>query len=351
MVNKPYRLIPKAIQRVEGILHDLGLEPLDRNFTPAVAAKKHQRFYMTPVHYRGTVAWFKAGLESAPGLDRGLQHESLVQKSFADFEKKYRPGFHSPSFIKAGKRGPTRWLLRKYWQGDYAGDMVTSYGLTLDFMKRVSPLRMARIVADVQSMTSFMQRRSKLHRHDAGWYLLDFRYYRKHFFSKMLRHTLNPGLQSADVDRFEHHIANRQKFLKDHSRTFAHGDLYPNNIMLVGKKPDVVLFDWELAHWNLPGFDVVMLYLMAWQNPLWQKAFRRASLALLPRTPVTEQAWYLAMLSLSVRLSGFAFLRLTNGQPSRYPPLPAANRPIIRRLWRVMSKELIEADQWLSRHP
>lgn len=344
-----YRTIPGALDRINRLMRQRKLAPLDPTFTPTRAAKEQQRFYMTPVHDRGQVIWFKASLQNAPGLSRSLHHEITMQRSFRDYEARYHPPFLSPSFIAAGGSPDWRWLLRKYWQGDFAGSMDDSFGLTGAFVRRVSPARMAHVIASVGKMSSFMRRRLTIPVHDAGWYGLDFRYYQQHYFQHVTHHALNPGWTPAMVRRWYRYLGRSKTFLHQHATVLSHGDLYPNNIMILGtpEHTRVVLFDWELANWNLPTFDATMVWLMAWRHPKWQKSFRQSIEHRLGDSSVMRQSWNLSSLSLLTRLSAFTFLRLTGLQPERYPTLPKKHRAVMRRMWLHMSRRLTDLDSLL----
>lgn len=338
-----YSILTTAPASIERVLRDLHLRPADRDYTPAVAVKERARFYMTPVvDRRGHQVWFKATLRKGDWLRHSLREEIRVQRGFADYEKRYHPRFDSPSFIAShDNRHGFVWLLRKYWEGIFAGDMTEWFGLSPVFYRHVSPAVMANILADVRAMTPFMGRRMSLDQHSAGWYLLDFHYYRRHFFAPLLKSSFNPGWRHDDIDRMEELIHAQRAFLRRHATTFSHGDFYPNNIMIRPKSSrPVVLFDWELSHLNLPTFDATMLYLHAWRRPIWQAEFRRLTFRHLGQSKVMHDAWRLSMLSLATRLAGFAFIRLTNGQPDRYPRLPKSQRPTMEKLFRHHLKHL-----------
>lgn len=331
-----YKLIPNATARINSLMAELHLRPLNPKHTPAQAIKDRARFYMGPmVKRRGQIVWFKTSLQDMVWLRRGLREEMRVQKAFADYERAHRPHFDSPSWLAGGDdHHGGLWLMRKYWQDTYAGDMDTTFGLTNAFLNRVPAKAMAAVLADVRSMSGFMTKRLTLDRHRLDWYLLDFHYYRRHFFPLWLPHKLNPGWKIADVQRLEKTLRDHHTFFNRQAKTFTHGDMYPNNIMVRGGQRPVVLFDWELSHLNLPTFDAVMIYLQAWRQPRWQQAFRDATLRLLGADEGAKTAWRLAMISLATRLTAFCFLRLTNGQPDRYPPLPRQYRAMLQTMYK-----------------
>lgn len=340
-----YQVIAQAPGRIGIVLNTLRIRPAGPRLTPEVAIKNQARFYAVPVVTTGgQTAWFKAGLQRSPWLQQSLREEIRVQRAFADYELAHRPDFDSPSYLQSGddRRG-FAWLLRKYWTGQFAGNMDDSFGLTDVFLRQVSPGRMAKVLADVRAMTGFMKRRLKPPVHNLSWYLLDWGYYRQHFFRRWLGHRLNPGWRRHDLDRLENWLRRQRPFIARHTTVFTHGDLYPNNIMIRRNPRPVVLFDWELTHLNLPTFDPVMIYLQAWRRPGWQRAFRQVVFRQLGASPATQLAWRLAMVSLATRLTAFCWFRLTNGQPERYPPLPVVHRPTIRRLYRLNLAELTSA--------
>ncbi|MBI2985030.1 MAG: phosphotransferase [Candidatus Kerfeldbacteria bacterium] len=347
MVGRRYRLFPQALERIQATMERRQLRPVNPRRTPSLAARRYNRYYMAPVHDRRHVVWFKAGLENAPGLDRSLREEISIQRVFAAYERLHQPRFDSPSFLASGGRGRWRWLLRKYWTGAFAGDMVTHFGLSPSFCRRIRPEIMAGVVRDIRAMTPFVSARITLPIHDVGWYRLDFNYYQREFWQPFLRHPLNTAWRPADVRRLESHFRRAKVFLRHRATAFTHGDLYPNNIMVQSGRRKIVLFDWELSHRNLPTFDAVMVWLMAWQQPTWRQVFRDACLRSLGRSADTDRAWNLAQLSLTIRLAGFCFIRLAGRQPERYPPLPSRFRPVLKKMLAAMLHRLAVADQSL----
>lgn len=324
-------------EQIRQLLAGLRVQPLDRRYTPAIAAKRGDRYYMTPVvDARGRSVWLKTTLHDTPWLRHSLREEIHVQKTFAAYERQSRPRFDSPSFIAAGdNRRGFIWLVRKYWDGVFAGDMTDRFGTSFSFLRRVSPIMMANILHDVRAMTGFAQRRMHPDQHAYRWYALDFTYYQKEFYRPFLRHALNRDWNRDTVDRLADALARHRSFLANHATVFTHGDLYPNNIMYrAGARHPVVVFDWELSHNNLPTFDAVMVYLHAWRDPAWQKSFRDQTFRLLGHPTSTRTAWNLAMVSLGTRLAGFCFIRLTNRQPDHYPRLKPRERRLLLPLFR-----------------
>lgn len=330
-------ITPQRAEQIRHLLAELRVQPLDPGYTPAAAAASGQRYFMTPVvDRRQRSVWLKATLHDTPWLRRSLREEIRVQRAFAAYEAKYHPRFDSPSYIASGdNRRGFIWLVRKYWTGIFAGDMTDRFGMSFVFLRRVSPVTMAAIYHDVRAMTSFVKRRIDPGVHDYRWYALDLAYYQKTFFRPLLRSPLDAGWNKDTVDRLEATLAQYRSFFGQHGTTFTHGDMYPNNIMFrPGARHPVVLFDWELSHLNLPTFDPVMVYLQAWRSPRWQAAFKQQTLRLLGQPRVMTTAWNLAQVSLATRLAAFCFIRLTNSQPERYPPIRPAERRVILPLFR-----------------
>ncbi len=345
------KISPRRAQQIRRLLIDLKMRPLDRRYTPEAAARRGSRYYMTPVvDHRQRSVWLKTTLHDTPWLRRSLREEIRVQKTFAAYEARHHPHFDSPSFLAAGddRRGFI-WLVRRYWTGVFAGDMTDRFGLSLMFLRRTSPLTLATVCHDVRAMTGFVRRRMKPDTHAYRWYALDLAYYQKGFFRPLLRHDLNPGWNRDTVDRLTETLANYRSFLTRQAAVFTHGDLYPNNIMFrPGARRSVVLFDWELSHFNLPTFDPVMVYLHAWRRPTWQRDFRRETLSLLGQSHTATVAWHIALLSLAMRLAGFCFVRLTNRQPDRYPSIRPSERRVLAPLLRRNLAHLEEALRVLS---
>jgi|GEM_PF-1720183 len=341
-VNR-YQVVPGVADRIRATLRDLRLTPIDPSYTPESAMKHRARYYMTPVHTpRRTVVWFKATLQRDAHLRRALREEIRVQKLFVLYERRAHPSFDSPSYIAHGDdRRSFLWLVRRYWEGMFAGDMSEWYGFSPAFFRAVKPAAMAKILGDVRGMSAFMRRRNPLESHQLGWYMLDFHYYEREFLRPMVRNHPAPGWDRGRIDQVAECFLSARKFFNTNARVFTHGDMYPTNIMIrsTARRP-VVLFDWELSHLNLPTFDAVMVYLHAWRQPRWQRAFKAHTISALGDSPTTDRAWRLAMLSLAIRLAGFCYIRLHHLQPDRYPTLRRTDRPILERWYRSLLNEI-----------
>ncbi len=342
---KPYRLIPGIVPWIESSLAALKLRPLRETDTINEAIGRQARYYMAPmVTAKKTVVWFKASLQQEPHLRRALREEIRVQQLFAAYEKRTSPHFDSPSYIAHHDARGRLWLVRRYWDGMFAGDMTEWFGFSPSFFRAVRPQAMAAIVDDIRGMSAFFRRRSRLEVHGLGWYMLDFHYYEREFLRPMLRRHPTAGWTTDDVDRIAEALLSAKTFFARHANTFTHGDMYPTNIMVrsTGRRP-VVVFDWELAHANIPTFDAVMVYLHAWRNPRWQRQFRLVTEKQLGQGPTTSRAWALATLSLATRLAGFCYIRLNHAQPNRYPRLPASQRPALERAYHIFLREMRQA--------
>ncbi len=338
MVTRRYQLVPGGVNWIDDTLRREKLEPVPATYRPSVAVKRRARFYMTAVRYRGGLAWFKASLKSEPRLLRGLRDEISTQQALAAYERRARTSFDSPSWLTGSSRRDRAWLLRRYWIGSYAGDMQNGFGWSPGFVRVVRPERMATVVQEIGRMSTFMRGRLRLPTHHHGWYRLDYQYYRRKILPGLLKHSLNPGWTKRGLLNWEALLDRHRNFLKRHATSFTHGDLYPNNLMLArrGQRHTIVLFDWELVNWTLPTLDAVLVWLLAWQHPLWQTKFRRAFFKQIGGGQPMIRAWNLAQLSLAVRLLAYAFVRLTNGQPQHYPRLPRPSRSRAERMARAM---------------
>lgn len=338
-----YHLLPGIIGKIERMLAELRVKPVDQTATPTAFAKKKSRVYMTPVvTEKGATLWFKSSLQDWSWVRSTLREEIRVHRIFAEYEKKHKPSFDSPTLLAGhdDRRGFV-WFLRKYWDGLPAGDMNDEFGFSDQFFRRVSPLAMARALRDARGMTSFVRRRMEPETHGLRWYMNDWEYYRKTFWRPLVNHRLNPGWTKSDIDALQGWLLDQRRTLERHANVFTHGDLYPNNIMISpGTRRSIVLFDWELSHLNLASFDAVMVWLQAWRRPAWQTAFRLATERDLGSTPMQARLWSIATLSLATRLGAFAWHRLTNHLPDRYPPLLPKQRPRVEKMYAHMIRQL-----------
>ncbi len=338
-----YHLLPGIVEKIERALAELRVRPADRAATPANFAAKQSRVYMTPVvTRRGTTLWFKSSLQDWPWARTTLREEIRIHRLFAEYEKRGRPCFDSPTLVAGhDDRHGFVWFLRKYWDGLLAGDMNDEFGFSDQFFRRVRPTMMANVLRDVRLMTPFVRALMDPAVHQLRWYMTDWDYYRKTFWRPLLANPTERAWKKTDVDALTGWLLDQRLIIARAARTFTHGDLYPNNIMISpGTRRPVVLFDWELSHLNLPTFDPVMVYLQAWRRPVWQKIFRAQVLADLGPTPRMIRLWDVAALSLATRLGAFAYHRLTNSLPRRYPRLPTKHRPTLARMSLAMMAEL-----------
>ncbi len=289
-----YHTILDARRKIKKTLKTLGLKVVDKNFTIEKAIKNENRFF-SPLclNKKGQKRFFKARLQDTGEVLRTLKKEIKFYRSVAPLITSTQPAVHIPKIIRhqTGKNGYA-WLLREYFEGEPAGLMDMDFGIKKNFLKKISPKDFAQKLIAYQKITPRIKKKIKLSRHGYYWYKSDYYFYKN---TETLRQFIPRELKAVGKI-----FAKNKKFLDKEAKVLAHGDLYPNNILLLSPNHFAII-DWELIHLNNPAFDVAFIWLTAFRDSRWRKSFLQAILNLTANQKKFKKLFRLVCLSLSLR--------------------------------------------------
>jgi thiamine kinase-like enzyme len=293
-MNYQYQTIPRADEKIKKTMKFFGLKPIDPNFTIKKSIKSEGRFY-APVCFdkKKKKVFFKARLQNTDEVLRTLKKEIEFHRSIAPLITKTKPAFLIPKIIQAKvKKDGYAWLLRDYFEGSFAGWMDIDFGVQKEFLKKISPKNFAQKIIAYQKITKRVVKKIKLNQHGHYWYKSDYNFYKNtETLKSFIPHELN------EIGKI---FEKNKKFLSNQAKTLAHGDLYPNNILLLPHNK-IALIDWELIHLNNPAFDIAFTWMTAFRDAKWQKIFLQEILNLIPNKKTFKKLFRLACLSLSLR--------------------------------------------------
>lgn len=147
------------------------------------------------------------------------------------------------------------WFWQEYLTWDLAGDTVETYGIKKEAFPLINPEKLARAICELQSFTfSDPTMDTRL----ANFYLKNVSEFRSAL-------TLEFGGNFAH--KVEEFLVSKKGLVDKYSHFLANGDLHPQNIMYQGDK--FVLVDWDLLHFNNPGWDLCGLFVWGWRDSSW----------------------------------------------------------------------------------
>jgi len=317
-----YRTIARPAGRIHATLTSLGLAVADEMNVRRAIREQRRLFSVVVRNQAGERFFFKARLQADPWLSRSLRHEAAVLRGLND--RTLHLHFAFPHLVADGHDGAFNWIIREFWDAEFSGEMNDTFGMTAKFLRHVPANRLAQAVADIGQLPRHFRADAPTVRHGRAWYLGDLGHYEKNVFPAFYRSPLNTfGFTSAMFPVLRRRLATSKAFGR---LVFSHGDLYPNNIFLNHNK-QLSINDWDFSNLNLPTFDASMVCLHAWRSPVWVRQFARRFSA---GHAGLQPSWLASHTSLSVRLTGYAIVRLLNVEGERYPqPTPHERRELI----------------------
>ena len=297
----------------------LDIVPVDPKVTIDHFVKNEKRFFMPAVHdKKGDTYFFKARLQDTHEVYRAALNEINFHKKIRPIAHQVRSHFIIPEYKKSGieKDYGFIWFLREYQEGKFAGIMDLDIGYTDEFLKKISPDRLAKAVIAFQVLTKKVTKVIKVPKHGFNWYDTDFQYYiQKPHLQRFLK---------EEVPFIDHFYKSQKQFIEKNSNTLSHGDFYPNNVM-VNPQGKLVLFDWELLNLNNVAFDPCFIYMLSWRRSGWRDKFLRTIYRQQKNQDRFQKLFRICVFSLSLRFVRHARLAKTNDyamqmKKSGYPP-------------------------------
>lgn len=161
--------------------------------------------------------------------------------------------------------GQGNYLYYVYIDGQKAGDTTQDYGFKEESLKKISPELIATCLYELQgvSQADFLTQKS-LEKRNSYWYINN------------LLETKEDVVKEFDqfyFDSIDQYLRKYGRTIDSLSNIIVHGDLHPHNIyvncLLGGVARDFAVTDWDLMHFNNPGFDLADLKIWSWRDPKW----------------------------------------------------------------------------------
>jgi hypothetical protein len=217
-----------------------------------------------------------------------------------------------PQIISSGKFRNLQWYLREYQEGALAGFMDEDHGYKKEFLKNISPQKVSVAVTAYQSIPLGILEKIKFRRQGGWWYKFDFDFYQKTFLKKIVSSKLSKNLLAEkDVELINEIFEKNTNFLDNEAKYLSHGDLYPNNILMIYSK-NISLLDWGISHLNNQAFDPAFIYLNAWRDEKWRNNFLNFHLKRQKNKEKFLKFFQLSLISLTVRFAGHCWRFLEN---------------------------------------
>jgi len=201
-------------------------------------------------------------LKQGPVAQRMVRFSQMVQQKGGEL------GEIMPVFFAYNN-----WFWQKYLTWDLAGDTVETYGIKKEAFGQVSPEKLGRVIAELQGFP-FSDQTMDIRM--ADFYLKN---------TSEFREALTEEFSQKFVTEVEQFLWSQKDLVDKYSHFLANGDLHPQNIMYQGEK--FVLVDWDLLHFNNPGWDLTDLYVWGWRDSSWQDRLLKEYKKVMP-TPISD---------------------------------------------------------------
>ncbi len=264
--------------------------------------KTKERFFTIVAEKNGKKVILKIRLQNNQYVARDLEREIKLYRLLRNNVSSSK--ILIPDVISFGKFHNHEWYLREYQEGVLAGQMDEDHGYKKEFLKNISPQKFSDAVSAYQAIARRKLKNIKLRRQGEWWYKFDFDFYQKTFLKNFLGSELNKKLLGKnDITLINEIFEKNAKFLDNEAKYLTHGDLYPNNILMVSSK-NISLLDWGVSHLNNQAFDPAFIYLSAWRDEKWRNKFLKICLKRQKDKAKFAKLFQISLISLTVRFSG-----------------------------------------------
>ena len=145
------------------------------------------------------------------------------------------------------------WFWEKYFEGELSGDTVENYGIKSDSFQYIDAEKLGKAIGELQSLEVGS---GKLEVRSADFYLKNIEEFRP---------ALTHEFDEKFAKKVEQFLLSKKDLVDKYSCFLSNGDLHPQNIMC---KP-LMIIDWDLLHFNNPGWDLADLYCWGWRDEEW----------------------------------------------------------------------------------
>ncbi len=146
-------------------------------------------------------------------------------------------------------------LCQEFLTWKTAGDTVKTHGIESNAFKYIDADKLGKGIIELQKLETGNW---KLEIRQADFYLKNIDEFKPALIAEF-------GTDFAQ--RVEQFLESKKEIIDQKSRFLANGDLHPQNIMYEEGRFKVV--DWDLLHFDNPGWDLADLYCWGWRNNDW----------------------------------------------------------------------------------
>lgn len=277
--------------------------------------KVKERFFTIVAEKNGKKVILKIRLQDNKYVADDLTRETKLYRFLRNNISRHK--ILIPQIITSGKFRNLQWYLREYQEDILAGIMDEDHGYKKGFLKNISPQKVSDAVSAYQSIPLKKLKKIKLRRQGGWWYKFDFDFYQKTFLKKFVSSKLSKNLLARkDIKLISEIFEKNTKFLDDEAKCLTHGDLYPNNILMIYSQ-NISLLDWGISHLNNQAFDPAFIYLSAWRDEKWRNKFLKVCLKRQKDKTKFAKLFQISLMSLTVRFSGHCWRFLENRSVSK----------------------------------
>lgn len=212
----------------------------------------------------------KLVLKTSPNAKYLEEFSKLVESSTRHLKEVMPRIFSTEGFI-----------YHEYISGQLSGDTTSLFGVNEDAFAPIDPKILAHCLFELQVLSAapvflvpkplvpvagMTKNNFVLEERQSSWYLNNL---------SETKEALEKHLGQGFFEKAQIFLGNHGRSVDACSKVLVDGDLHPENMMIkcliAGEAKDFMLSDWDLLHFNNPGYDLADLYVWGWRNQDWRE--------------------------------------------------------------------------------
>lgn len=172
-------------------------------------------------------------------------------------------------------------LIHDFIEGELAGDTTLSFGIKKENFSYLDPKIISRSLLELQNLSSaqtFLLPKSVVPSINQSKNKFRLEERNSSFYLSNIGETKSALEKEIGKDfwfSLTNFLSRWAKTVDQNTNVLANGDLQPENLivkgLISGQAKNFMLSDWDLLHFDNPGFDLADLYVWSWRNREWRQ--------------------------------------------------------------------------------